>query len=83
MTRIKKINFLLTAGEIINYHYNNYKYQRRLIIDRINELEYHNTVDDQKLAAKMIDSMYKESRNTSNEQKLAKLMESMYKKYEK
>ena len=58
MTRIKKINFLLTAGEIIDYHYNNYKYQRRLIIDRINELEYHNTVGDQKLAAEVIDSLY-------------------------
>ena len=58
MTRIKKINFLLTAGEIIDYHYNNYKYQRRLIIDRINELEYHNTVGDQSLAVKMIDSLY-------------------------
>ena len=58
MTRIKKINFLLTEGEIIDYHYNNYKYQRRLIIDRINELEYHNTVGDQSLAAKTIDSMY-------------------------
>ena len=43
---------------IIDYHYNNYKYQRRLIIDRINELEYHNTVGDQSLAAKMIDSLY-------------------------
>ena len=60
MTRIKKINFLLTAGEIIDYHYNEYKYQRRLIIDRINELEYHNTIGDQSLAAKMIDSMYEE-----------------------
>ena len=60
MTRIKKINFLLTAGEIIDYHYNNYKYQRRLIIDRINELEYHNTVGDQKIAAEVIDSMYEE-----------------------
>ena len=58
MTRIKKINFLLTAGEIIDYHYNEYKYQRRLIIDRINELEYHNTTNDQNLAAKMIDSLY-------------------------
>lgn len=58
MTRIKKINFLLTAGEIIDYHYNKYTYQSRLIIDRINELEYHNTVGDQKLAAKMIDSLY-------------------------
>ena len=60
MTRIKKINFLLTAGEIIDYHYNEYKYQRRLIIDRINELEYHNTIGDQSLAAQMIDSMYEE-----------------------
>ena len=60
MTRIKKINFLLTTGEIIDYHYNNYKYQRRLIIDRINELEYHNTVGDQKIAAEVIDSMYEE-----------------------
>ena len=60
MTRIKKINFLLTAGEIIDYHYNEYKYQRRLIIDRINELEYHNTIGDQSSAAKMIDSMYEE-----------------------
>ena len=58
MTRIKKINFLLTNGEIIDYHYNNYTHQRRLIIDRINELEYHNTVGDQRLAAKMIDSLY-------------------------
>ena len=60
MTRIKKINYLLTEGEIIDYHYNEYTSQRRLIIDRINELEYHNTVGDQSLAAKMIDSMYKE-----------------------
>ena len=60
MTRIKKINYLLTEGEIIDYHYNEYKYQRRLIIDRINELEYHNTVGDQKIAAEVIDSMYKE-----------------------
>ena len=60
MTRIKKINFLLMAGEIIDYHYNEYKYQRRLIIDRINELEYHNTVGDQKIAAEVIDSMYEE-----------------------
>ena len=58
MTRIKKINFLLTNGEIIDYHYNEYTNQRRLIIDRINELEYHNTVGDQSLAAKMIDSLY-------------------------
>ena len=58
MTRIKKINFLLTEGEIIDYHYNEYTNQRRLIIDRINELEYHNTVGDQSLAAKMIDSLY-------------------------
>ena len=60
MTRIKKINFLLTIGYIIDYHYNEYKYQRRLIIDRINELEYHNTVGDQKIAAEVIDSMYQE-----------------------
>ena len=60
MTRIKKINFLLTEGEIIDYHYNKYTYQSRLIIDRINELEYHNTVGDQKSAAQMIDSMYQE-----------------------
>ena len=58
MTRIKKINFLLTEGEIIDYHYNEYKYQRRLIIDRINELEYHNTIGDQKIAAEVIDSLY-------------------------
>ena len=58
MTRIKKINFLLTLGEIIDYHYNIYTNQRRLIIDRINELEYHNTVGDQKIAAEIIDSMY-------------------------
>ena len=58
MTRIKKINFLLTNGEIIDYHYNEYTNQRRLIIDRINELEYHNTVGDQKLAAEVIDSLY-------------------------
>ena len=77
MTRIKKIYLLESEGEFIHYHYNYYKHQRRLIIDRINELEYHNTVGDQKLAAKMIDSMYKESRNTSNEEKLAKLMKSM------
>ena len=60
MTRIKKINFLLTNGYIIDYHYNEYTNQRRLIIDRINELEYHNTVSDQKLAAEVIDSMYQE-----------------------
>ena len=60
MTRIKKINFLLTNGEIIDYHYNEYTNQRRLIIDRINELEYHNTVGDQKIAAEVIDSMYEE-----------------------
>ena len=58
MTRIKKINLLLTVGEIIDYHYNNYKYQRRLIIDRINNWKYLNTTSDQKLAAKIIDSMY-------------------------
>ena len=58
MTRIKKINYLLTEGKIIDYHYNEYTSQRRLIIDRINELEYHNTVGDQSLAAKMIDSLY-------------------------
>ena len=60
MTRIKKINFLLTAGEIIDYHYNKYTYQSRLIIDRINEWEFLNTTSEQKLAAKMIDSMYQE-----------------------
>ena len=60
MTRIKKINYLLTEGEIIDYHYNNYTHQRRLIIDRINEWEFLNTVAEQKLAAKMIDSLYEE-----------------------
>ena len=44
MTRIKKINYLLAEGEIIDYHYNNYTHQRRLIIDRINEWEFLNTV---------------------------------------
>ena len=60
MTRIKKINYLLTKGEIIDYHYNKYTYQRRLIIDRINEWEFLNTVAEQKLAAEMIDSMHEE-----------------------
>ena len=60
MTRIKKINYLLTKGEIIDYHYNKYTHQRRLIIDRINEWEFLNTVGDQKLAAEMIDSMHEE-----------------------
>lgn len=60
MTRIKKINYLLTEGEIIDYHYNKYTHQRRLIIDRINEWEFLNTVAEQKLAAKMIDSMHEE-----------------------
>ena len=60
MTRIKKINYLLEAGEIIDYHYNNYTHQRRLIIDRINEWEFLNTVGEQKLAVEMIDSLYEE-----------------------
>ena len=60
MTRIKKINYLLTEGEIIDYHYNNYTHQRRLIIDRINEWEFLNTVAEQKLAVEMIDSLYEE-----------------------
>ena len=60
MTRIKKINYLLTEGEIIDYHYNNYTHQRRLIIDRINEWKFLNTVGEQKLADKMIDSMHEE-----------------------
>ena len=58
MTRIKKINYLLTEGEIIDYHYNNYTHQRRLIIDRINEWKFLNTVAEQKLAVEMIDSLY-------------------------
>ena len=60
MTRIKKINYLLTEGEIIDYHYNNYTHQRRLIIDRINEWKFLNTVAEQKLAVEMIDSLYEE-----------------------
>lgn len=79
MTRIKKIYLLEAENNFIDYHYNKYKYQRRLIIDRINERKFLNTTSDQKLAAKMIDSMYEESRNTTNEQKLAKLKASMIK----
>ena len=60
MTRIKKIKFLLEAGDTIDYHYNNYTHQRRLIIDRINEWEFLNTVGEQKLAVEMIDSLYEE-----------------------
>ena len=77
MTRIKKINFLLTAGEIIDYHYNNYKYQRRLIIDRINKWKFLNTISDQKLAAKMIDSLYEEYNNMNDQKIAAKMMELM------
>jgi len=58
MTRIKRINYLVENGEKIDYHYNTYRYQRRLIIDKINEFVYHNTYSDQSLAAEMVDLMY-------------------------
>lgn len=79
MTRIKKIYLLEAENNFIDYHYNEYTNQRRLIIDRINERKFLNTTSDQKLAAEMIDSMYEESRNTTNEQKIAKLKASMIK----
>lgn len=77
MTRIRKIYFLLSEGEIIDYHYNNYTYQRRLIIDRINKWKFLNTSSDQKLAAKMIDSMYEEYYNRNDQKIAAKMMELM------
>ena len=61
MTRIKKINYLLEKGVNIKYHYKEYKSQRRLIIDEIEDLKYINTVEDQKLANELIDLSYEEA----------------------
>ena len=63
MTRIKKIQALIEKGEEIKYHYNYYTNQRRLIVDKVNDIKYNNTSEDQGLANSLIDIMYWEYTN--------------------
>ena len=60
MTRIKKIKYLLEKGVNIKYHHIQYKSQRRLVIDEIEDFKYINTVEDQKLANELLDLSYDE-----------------------
>ena len=51
MTYLKLITILTTHyGVPIDSHFNFYTYQRRLIIDKIEEIKYNNTPKDQNLA---------------------------------
>lgn len=51
MTYLKIITILQNAyGVDIDYHFNVYTYQRRLIVDKIEGVKYNNTPMDQNLA---------------------------------
>ena len=58
MTRIKKIKYLIEQGESIKYHYNYFTKQRRLVIDEVDNIDYHNTNQEQEIANLTIDLMY-------------------------
>lgn len=63
MTRIKKIEQLIANGEDIKFHYKQYSFQRRLIIDNVENISYNNNSEDQKLANEHIDLLYWEWTN--------------------
>lgn len=65
MTRIKKIDYLIGLGVNIKFHHIQYKSQRRLVIDEIEEFKYINTVEDQKLANELLDLTYEEKAENS------------------
>lgn len=51
MTYLKMITILTTHyGVSVEYHFNTYTHQRRLIIDKIGDVKYNNTPKDQNLA---------------------------------
>ena len=51
MTYLRMITILTTHyGVSVEYHFNTYRYQRRLIIDKIGDVNYNNTPKDQNLA---------------------------------
>ena len=65
MTRIKKIDYLIGLGVNIKFHHTQYKNQRRLVIDEIEEFKYINTMEDQKLAKELLDLTYEEKAENS------------------
>ena len=61
MTRIKKIIMLQTAGCDIDYHYRCGEKYKRLVIDKIENLNYNDTSRDQALAGLEIDDLFTEA----------------------
>lgn len=60
MTNIKKIKYLQTADISITYHYRCGANYRRLIIDKIQEMEYNSTSEEQILASMKLNDIFKE-----------------------
>ena len=58
MIREKKLDFLLSKGVKIKYHFGIYPTQRRLIIDQVEEFSYNNNAEDQKVAREHVDLLY-------------------------
>lgn len=58
MIREKKLDFLLSKGVNIKYHFGIYPTQRRLIIDQVEEFSYNNNAEDQKVAREHVDLLY-------------------------
>lgn len=60
MTNIKKIKYLKTANILITYHYRCGANYRRLIIDKIQEMEYNSTSEKQILASMKLNDVFEE-----------------------
>lgn len=61
MTRIKKIEMLQAKKCAIDYHYRCGKNYKRLVIDKIEQMQYNGTSEDQLLAGFKIDELFKEA----------------------
>jgi len=60
MIRATKIDYLVSKGFNIKYHYYTYEKYRYMIVDQIEDLHYNTTTSDQRLAKTLIDLMYDE-----------------------
>ena len=58
MVRYKKLDYLASKGLNIKYHFAEFKSQRRLIIDEIEDFKYNNTSTDQLMAGQYVDLLY-------------------------
>lgn len=58
MKRVDRIQFLIEKGEVIKYHFGEYKSQRRLIIDEVEGFSYTSNAKEQKLATEHVDLLY-------------------------